>query len=187
MLPCVGCVGVVLGGRCWHSPFPLAMACCDSRPGFCCLKSPSVVCLPSFRPPLWATSFVPPLSLLWNLFVLPRGMPLCTHSFGDANSNSPGSGAKEEPEVTAVQARFVFSSDLHTLHQWYLPACFRSSSHSCHVMASQHWGGATSEAAAGRGAFNGCWIALSVLFSLLFDSPLALLTAHGAECVDKFW
>ena len=53
MLPCVGCVGVVLGGRCWHSPFPLAMACCDSRPGFCCLKSPSVVSLPSFRhPPL---------------------------------------------------------------------------------------------------------------------------------------
>ena len=53
MLPCVGCVGVVLGGRCWHSPFPLAMACCDSRPGFCCLKSPSVVYLPSFRhPPL---------------------------------------------------------------------------------------------------------------------------------------
>ena len=42
-----------IGGRCWHSPFPLAMACCDSRPGFCCLKSPSVVSWPSFRhPPL---------------------------------------------------------------------------------------------------------------------------------------
>ena len=53
MLPCVGCVGVVFGGRCWHSPFLLAMACCDSRPGFCCLKSPSVVYWPSFRhPPL---------------------------------------------------------------------------------------------------------------------------------------
>ena len=56
MLPCVGCVGVILGERCWHSPFPLAMACCDSRPGFCCLKSPSVVYLHSFRHPLWATS-----------------------------------------------------------------------------------------------------------------------------------
>ena len=53
VLPCVGCVGVVLKGRCWHSPFPLAMACCDSRPGFCCLESPSVVSFPSFRhPPL---------------------------------------------------------------------------------------------------------------------------------------
>ena len=58
MLPCVGCVGVVLGGRCWHSPFPLAMACCDSRPGFCCLKSPSVVSLPSFRHPPLGHKFV---------------------------------------------------------------------------------------------------------------------------------
>ena len=70
MLPCVGCVGVVLGGRCWHSPFPLAMACCDSRPGFCCLKSPSVVSLPSFRHP--------PLGHKWK-YVAWNGSPRKDH------------------------------------------------------------------------------------------------------------
>ena len=69
-MPCVGCVGVVLGGRCWHSPFPLAMACCDSRPGFCCLKSPSVVYLPSFRHP--------PLGHKWK-YVAWNGSPRKDH------------------------------------------------------------------------------------------------------------
>ena len=78
VLPCVGCVGVILGGRRWHSAFRLAMACCDSRPGFCCLKSPSVVYLPSFRhPPLGHKSYIHPP--FWQVRVNWPALSTCTY------------------------------------------------------------------------------------------------------------
>ena len=54
-----GCVlpmlGLYRGGHCWHSPpLPLAMICCNSRPGLCCKTGPSAASspsCPSFRQP----------------------------------------------------------------------------------------------------------------------------------------